>query len=64
MEEGSDPDSVALCVVISNLPAGGLQCDIVATLTPMEDTACMYRVSSYFRLHIVIQPGACLCTPG
>ena len=42
MDEGSDPDSVTLCVVISNLPAGGLQCDLVATLTPMEDTACMF----------------------
>lgn len=44
VDEGSDPDSVNLCVVISNLPAGGLQCDLVATLSPIEDTACMYIV--------------------
>ena len=41
-EEGPDPDTVTLCVVISNLPAEGLQCDLVATLTPMGETAGMY----------------------
>ena len=39
VDEGPDPDSAELCVVISNLPAQGLQCDLVATLTPMGGTA-------------------------
>ena len=39
VDEGPNPDSAELCVVISNLPAEGLQCDLVATLTPMGGTA-------------------------
>ena len=42
MDEGPNPDSAELCVVISNLPAQGLQCDLVATLTPMGGTAGKY----------------------
>ena len=39
VDEGPNPDLAELCVVISNLPAGGLQCDLVATLTPLGSTA-------------------------
>lgn len=42
VDEGPNPDSAELCVVISNLPAQGLQCDLVATLTPMGGTAGKY----------------------
>ena len=42
MDEGPNPDSAELCVVISNLPAQGLQCDLVATLIPMGGTAGKY----------------------
>ena len=42
LDEGSGHGPVTVCVVISNLPMGGLQCEIIATLTVMENTACMY----------------------